>query len=57
MRASARLLGTPSTCVQFKPGADRYEKDSLGPGFRWFEFRDDGGVATGIERVDEHLIA
>jgi len=50
-RAQAQLLGAPSTCVQFKPRSDGYQKDSLGAGFRWFEFQGDGSVVTGVERI------
>lgn len=49
---AVRLLASPATCVQFKPGAEEYQVDSLGPGFRWLCLRPEGEIETGIERVD-----
>jgi Icc protein len=46
-----RLLATPSSCVQFKPGASTFETDSLAPGWRWFTLHDDGHLETGVERI------
>jgi Icc protein len=51
-RNGLKLLASPSTGVQFKPGASQFERDDLGPGYRWFELHDDGTFETGIERVD-----
>jgi Icc protein len=50
-RGALKLLGTPSTCVQFAPGSRSYAKDSAAPGYRWFELGDDGTVRTGVTRV------
>ncbi|MEM9303837.1 MAG: phosphodiesterase, partial [Pseudomonadota bacterium] len=46
-----RWLTTPSTCSQARPFADRFVDDDLGPGFRWFELRDDGRWESGVERL------
>lgn len=46
-----RLLATPSTCSQFKPGSDDFAEDRLPPGYRWLELQPHGGVRTGIERL------
>lgn len=52
MRGPIRVLGTPSTCAQFLAHSDDFALDpALGPGYRWFELRDDGALATGVERV------
>ena len=36
-RGDVRLLATPATCVQFKPGTAEPQVDELPPGYRWFE--------------------
>lgn len=46
-----RLLGTPSTCVQFKPYCADFTLDELSPGYRWLHLHDNGTVETGVERV------
>lgn len=46
-----RVLGTPSTCFQFRPGRDDFALDRLSPGYRWLDLRADGTIRTGIERV------
>ena len=52
MRGPIRVLGSPSTCVQFLARSDDFALDpSLGPGYRWFELRPDGAFATGVERA------
>jgi Icc protein len=48
-----RLLGTPSTCIQYLPGSDDYAVDPAPPGYRWLELHDDGAVSTGVVRVDD----
>jgi len=52
MRDSVRLLGSPSTTVQFKPGEDDFLMDNLSPGYRWLKLLDDGSIETGVERVE-----
>jgi Icc protein len=50
-RRGVRLLGTPSTGVQFKPRADDFATDDLPPGYRWLDLHADGRLQTGIEWV------
>lgn len=50
-RAGVRLLSTPSTCIQFKPGVDDFELDYLPAGYRWFRLFEDGGLETGVKRL------
>lgn len=50
-RNGVRLLGCPSTCVQFKPGVAHFALDELPPGFRWLELHADGQIETGIIRL------
>ena len=46
-----RVLGTPSTCFQFRPGEEDFRMDNLSPGFRWLELKEDGAIDTGVERI------
>ena len=48
-----RLMGTPSTCMQFEPDAEEFNVDSRPPAYRWLELGDDGSLETGIEWVAE----
>lgn len=50
-RGQTRLLGTPSTCIQFKPGADRYIRDDRPPAFRQLFLLEDGTVNTRVQYV------
>lgn len=47
------LFATPSTCVQFKVGSEKFAVDHLMPGYRWFELYDDGTFITEVERVTD----
>ncbi len=47
-----RLLGSPSTCIQFRPNTERFELDDASPGYRWLRLFPDGRLETGIERVE-----
>lgn len=46
-----RLLGSPSTCIQFKPLQDRFWLDGQSPGYRWLELHPDGDITTGVVRI------
>lgn len=48
-----RLIGTPSTCVQFIPGQDDFGIDACPPGYRWLNLRPDGGIETGLGMLPE----
>lgn len=48
-----RLIGSPSTCVQFIPGQDDFGIDACPPGYRWLSLRTDGGIDTGIGLLPE----
>ncbi len=50
-RKGVWLLGSPSTCVQFKPRALSYARDSERAGYRWLVLEPDGQIQTGIERL------
>lgn len=51
MRNQVRLLGAPSTCIQFIPLLDQFGLDQLPPGLRWLELAEDGSISTGIKRL------
>lgn len=48
-----RVLGSPSTCFQFKPNSEEFEIDSKAGGFRWLELRGDGRIVTEVYRLEE----
>ena len=53
MHGRIRLMGTPSTCMQFTQNAAEFEVDDRPPAYRWIELEPAGGIETGIEWVDE----
>jgi Icc protein len=50
-RGNVRLLASPSTCVQFAPDSVGFRADPAPPGYRWLELAEDGGLSTGVSRV------
>jgi Icc protein len=50
-RNGVLLLGSPSTCVQFTPGRERFAVDEEPPGYRWLLLHGDGTIETGVERL------
>lgn len=52
--AGTRLLATPSTCVQFLPGSERFALDPRTPGYRWLTLSAQGGIESGIARIDAY---
>jgi 3',5'-cyclic-AMP phosphodiesterase len=52
-RNSVKLLGCPSTCVQFLPKSHEFALDTLPPGYRWLELGPQGEVRTGVVRLYE----
>ncbi|MBL0842215.1 3',5'-cyclic-AMP phosphodiesterase [Pseudomonas mediterranea] len=51
VREGVRLLASPSTCIQFEPGAVDFAVGEQMPGYRWLRLLPDGRVETGVERV------
>jgi len=51
-RNAAMLMASPSTCVQFAPGCERFKADDLPPGYRWLNLHADGAIDTGVSRVE-----
>ncbi len=52
MQEGRRLMGSPSTCIQFSSGVDEFSIDPLPPGFRWLELHEDGTIDTGVIRLE-----
>jgi Icc protein len=50
-RNGVRLLGSPSTCIQFTPGQAHFGVDRQPPGYRWLLLHPDGRIETGVERL------
>ncbi len=50
-RDAVRMLASPSSSVQFKPGSDEFQADDKAPGYRWLELHPDGSISTGVSRV------
>ena len=48
-----RIVGTPSTCRQFKPGSEKFAVDDNPPAYRRITLNPDGGVDTEVVWVDE----
>ncbi|WP_084610308.1 3',5'-cyclic-AMP phosphodiesterase [Sedimenticola selenatireducens] len=46
-----RMMGTPSTCIQFIENQDKFGISTAPPGFRWLELLPDGGINSGIDRI------
>jgi Icc protein len=51
MHDGVRLMGTPSTCMQFEQNSAEFAVDARPPAYRWLELDEAGGVETGIEWV------
>lgn len=50
-RGAVRLMSTPSTCIQFRPGQRNFSLDDCAPGYRWLELHADGRVLSDVSRV------
>jgi len=50
-RQGVILYGSPSTCIQFRPGSDSYVKDTQGPGYSAMALFEDGRIAIRSERI------
>jgi 3',5'-cyclic-AMP phosphodiesterase len=52
LRRGVRLLGTPSTCAQFRANSDEFAVDQLPPAYRTLELHSDGSLVTEVVWVD-----
>jgi Icc protein len=48
-----KILGTPSTCVQFAAGEDDFAIDPAPPGYRWLSLQPNGEMLSGISALPE----
>jgi Icc protein len=44
VRDSVRIIGTPSTCAQFKPASEKFALDSNPPAYRRVSLHEDGSI-------------
>ena len=52
----ARMIATPSTCIQFAPQTEDFKLHNNAPGYRWVELNADGSLDTGVERLQGVLL-
>lgn len=52
-RNGVRLMGTPSTCRQFRPDSETFALDDAPPGYRWLKLAPNGDIETGVEYVPD----
>lgn len=52
-RNGLRLMGTPSTCVQFEPESRDFSVDQRQPGFRLLTLMPNGEILSEVMRIDE----
>ncbi len=52
-RNGVKLMGSPSTCIQFKPNQDNFAIDPTPPGLRWLAMLPDGSIETDIEFLEQ----
>lgn len=48
-----KILGSPSTCVQFTAGEDDFAIDPAPPGYRWLSLQADGEIVSGLSALPE----
>ncbi len=48
-----RLMGTPSTCIQFVAGQDEFGIDACPPGFRWLGLTPEGEIHSNVLLLSE----
>ena len=53
---SVRVMGTPSTCFQFKPGSTEFSVDDTAPGYRIIALYPDGRIESELQRLPGQLI-
>lgn len=46
--ANVKLLGTPSTCLQFKPGSTEFTVDDKAPAYRKLVLKKDGSISSNV---------
>jgi Icc protein len=51
VHGAVKLMSTPSSCIQFAPGSERFKADDQPPGYRWLDLYSDGRIETAVSRV------
>ena len=46
--ANVKLLGTPSTCLQFKPGSTEFAVDDKTPAYRKLTLEKNGSISSSV---------
>jgi len=46
--ANVKLLGTPSTCLQFKPGSNEFSVDDKAPAYRKLTLKKNGSISSNV---------
>jgi len=54
LKNGIRILGVPSTCVQFTPKKNEFSVDNVQPGFRYMELLANGLITTKVHRVNDN---
>jgi Icc protein len=49
-------MSTPSSCVQFKPGAEEFTIGPELPGYRSLSLHADGRIDTRVHRIETSLL-
>ncbi|MBL4775868.1 MAG: 3',5'-cyclic-AMP phosphodiesterase [Mariprofundus sp.] len=57
MHQAVRVLGSPSTCIQFKPQQTQFTLDNQSPGYRYLSLLPDGQIQTTVERISGFIPA
>jgi Icc protein len=52
-RAEVRLLGSPSTCLQFKPGSSEFAVDNKTPAYRKLTLKNNGSINSNVIYVSK----
>jgi Icc protein len=52
-RQGVKLIGSPSTCLQFLPESDDFALDALPPAWRRLTLHPDGRIDTQVHYVDD----
>ena len=55
MVGAVRVLGSPSTCFQFKPESKSFSLDTAAPGYRRINLSADGRIESAVTRLPEPL--
>jgi len=50
------ILGTPSTCIQFRANSENYATDDHAPGYRVFELLDNGLFSSRVVRLNTQTV-